>query len=176
MWEPALAALVLDAALAALALRWWFVVQPARQLGRLLSPVDTATPRFIVAPSLLLPALSNAYVLCRFRVRAGEQWLITGSVPPAARYFSVTLYGSRGRSFDYSQGQSITLNDEQLTYDDPAARTYRISISATRNGAANWLDCSQCQEGIVMIRENGVTGQHIMVPDITVSSDTSRAG
>ena len=163
-----LIAALLDGVLLVVGIAWWLFIGPARALRRLVGPADPDKPAFSVVPSLLLPTLSNTYLLARYSIQGDDTWEIIGEVPANARYFSITLYGPRGRSHDYSQGQRIALNDEQLVYDDPATRTFRVVISPRNRGYANWLDCSQCDGGLVMIRENGVPRAQAVVPRIVV--------
>ncbi|MET0374365.1 MAG: DUF1214 domain-containing protein, partial [Rhizorhabdus sp.] len=101
-----------------------------------------------------------AYVPAAYRVQPDDALLLSFPMPHA-RYWSIHLTDRLSRTLDYAYRQTSLNNRQAHVTADGAVH---IVLSARDPGIANWLDCGEDEEGMILLRWYGASG--IVVPTI----------
>lgn len=92
-----------------------------------------------------------AYVPAAFEIGADEALMLSFRVPDA-RYWSIHLADRLSRTLDYTSRLS-SLNGGQAVID--ADGIARVVLTARDPGTANWLDCGELDQGMMLLRWYG---------------------
>jgi hypothetical protein len=119
----------------------------------------TIKPELLTAPNQLLTAAAselgdadttpdNLYMIGTFRLAAGESLLLEIE-PPETRYWSITLENIWHECIDPRRRRSSITNAAAVQDSDGKVR---VTISATDDGSANWIDTGGRHRGFVTLR------------------------
>jgi len=93
-------------------------------------------------------AAENVSVWGSWELREGQA-LVIEVTPPEALYWSVSLGNHWWETIDYAHRQS-SLNGHQAVIDDDGV--FRVVVSHTDPGVANWLDTAGHRQGPMIFR------------------------